>query len=87
MLREDCSEEDQNREIVDTNIIGTMNTVYPALAPMALRGSGQVALLGSVLGHVSVESSSYGATKAFVSSFADALRHRYDRCVPFFPMI
>ena len=66
------------REIFRVNVEGVFNTVHPALALMRARGRGQIALVSSMAGFVGMPSSpGYGAGKAAVRSYGEALRGRY----------
>ena len=53
--------------MVDINVVGLFNTIFPALERMRARGRGQIALLSSLAGFGGVSAfHSYAASKAFV---------------------
>jgi NADP-dependent 3-hydroxy acid dehydrogenase YdfG len=62
------------REMVLTNILGTAFTVRATLPHLLDRGSGHYILTSSLAARKVVPGSLYAATKAAVSSFAEALR-------------
>ena len=67
------------RQIMQTNIFGTLNTVLPAVEVMKKRG-GQIALVASLAGYRGMGSCpAYSASKACVKAFGEALRgqHKY----------
>lgn len=62
------------RQIMQTNIFGTLNTVLPAIEVMKKRG-GQIALVASLAGYRGMGSCpAYSASKACVKAFGEALR-------------
>jgi short-subunit dehydrogenase len=70
---------DQNpadwRSVVDTNIVGTLYLVQKVLKQMTMRGEGKVMFTGSIAGFMpGTYQAVYNGTKAFIDSFADALR-------------
>jgi len=68
------------RAIIATNLLGVLNTVEPLIAPMCERGSGQIALIGSLAGlHGLPYCPAYCITKAGVHAYAEALRGRLER--------
>ena len=67
------------RQIMKTNVFGTLNTVLPAVEEMKKRG-GQIALVASLAGYRGMGSCpAYSASKACVKAFGEALRgqHKY----------
>lgn len=61
--------------LIETNVLGLLNTVQPLLPAMMARGRGQVALIGSIAGFVPLaDSPSYCASKAAVLSYGLSLR-------------
>jgi short-subunit dehydrogenase len=61
--------------LVETNILGTINTVLPAAACMRTRRHGRIVLLASLAGHLPFPSTpTYSASKAFVRTWGLALR-------------
>lgn len=71
---------DQNvadwRRVVDTNITGTLYLLQQVLKGMVMRGDGKVLITGSIAGFIPGSFQAvYNGTKAFVDSFADALRN------------
>jgi len=64
------------RHVIDTNITGTVYLVQKVLAEMASRGKGRILITGSIAGHMPGPFQAvYHGTKAFVDSFAAALRN------------
>ncbi|MGN0919147.1 MAG: SDR family NAD(P)-dependent oxidoreductase [Alphaproteobacteria bacterium] len=62
------------RQIIGTNVFGTLNTVLPAIEIMKKRG-GQIALVASLAGYRGMGSCpAYSASKALVKAFGEALR-------------
>ena len=62
------------RAIIATNLVGVLNTAEPLVAPMAARGSGQLAFIGSIAGlHGLPYSPAYCVTKAGVHAYAESL--------------
>lgn len=71
---------DQNladwRRVVDTNITGTLYLLQSILKGMVARDDGKVLITGSIAGFIPGSFQAvYNGTKAFVDSFADALRN------------
>ncbi len=65
------------KAIFDVNLGGVLNTVHPALARMVERGRGQIAIMSSLAGFVGMPGApAYGASKAAVRSYGEALRGR-----------
>jgi short-subunit dehydrogenase len=67
------------RAVLATNLVGVFNTVEPCIEPMAARGIGQIAFIGSI-GAIRPLSSApaYSAMKAGVHAYAEALRGRLE---------
>jgi len=64
------------RRVIDTNVTGTMYVVHRVARQMANRGSGRILFTGSIAGFMpGTFQAVYNATKAFIDSFAIALRH------------
>lgn len=62
------------RQIMQTNVFGTLNTVLPAIEVMNKRG-GQIALIASLAGYRGMGSCpAYSASKSCVKAFGEALR-------------
>jgi short-subunit dehydrogenase len=62
-------------QVLDVNIYGVFNTVYPLIAPMRQRQKGQIALVSSLAAFRGMPiSPAYCATKAAVKSYGEALR-------------
>ena len=67
------------RAIIATNLVGVLNTAEPLVAPMAARGAGQLAFVGSLAGlHGLPYSPAYCITKAGVHAYAESLRGRLE---------
>ncbi|MET0250845.1 MAG: SDR family NAD(P)-dependent oxidoreductase [Novosphingobium sp.] len=63
------------RHVIDTNVVGTVYLVQKVLKRMVARGEGRVMLTGSIAGFMpGTYQAVYNGTKAFVDSFADAIR-------------
>lgn len=66
---------DIGRALIETNVIGVLNTVYSVLPRMLERQTGQIAIVSSLAGLTPLpDAPSYGASKAAVLSFGLALR-------------
>lgn len=64
----------------DVNLKGTANCVVPLIEIMKPRRAGQISLVASVAGYSGLPmSAAYGATKAGLINFAEALRFDTDR--------
>lgn len=67
--------EESVRAIFSINLFGQLNTIEPAIPSLAARGSGVVALVGSMMGLRAMHfSPTYCASKAALHSYATALR-------------
>ena len=70
--------DEQTREIFKINVDGVVNTALPALARMAARGKGQVAIMSSLAGFRGLPGApAYCASKAAVRIWGEALRGEY----------
>ena len=68
------------RAIVTTNLLGVLNTAEPLIGPMCARGSGQLALIGSIAGlHGLHYSPAYCVAKAGVHAYAESIRARLEQ--------
>jgi short-subunit dehydrogenase len=66
---------DVSRDIFAINVLGTINAVHAALPGMLRRGSGQIAVISSLAGFVSLpDLPSYSAAKNAIMKFALSLR-------------
>jgi short-subunit dehydrogenase len=64
------------RRVVDTNITGTLYLLQKVLKDMTARDEGKVLITGSIAGFIPGSFQAvYNGTKAFVDSFADAIRN------------
>ena len=64
------------RRVVDTNVTGTIDLVHRVGRTMRQRGSGRILFTGSIAGFMpGTFQAVYNGTKAFVDSFAAALRN------------
>lgn len=64
------------RRVVDTNITGTLYLLQTVLKDMTTRNDGKVLITGSIAGFIPGSFQAvYNGTKAFVDSFADAIRN------------
>ncbi len=68
------------RQVFGPNIDGVVNTVHPALIRMVERKSGQIAIMSSIAGLVTLpHAPAYCASKAAVRVYGKALRMRHAR--------
>jgi short-subunit dehydrogenase len=66
---------DEARRVVDTNVTGTIYLVHKVGRAMRSRGSGRILITGSIAGFMpGTYQAVYNGTKAFLDSFAYALR-------------
>ena len=64
------------RRVVDTNITGTVYLLQRVLQQMVAQGEGKVLITGSIAGFIPGSFQAvYNGSKAFIDSFADALRN------------
>jgi len=64
------------RRVIDTNVTGTIYLVHSIGRRMASKGKGRILFTGSIAGFMpGTYQAVYNATKAFIDSFAVALRH------------
>lgn len=64
------------RHVIDTNITGTIYLIQKVLRGMAARNRGRILITGSIAGHMPGPFQAvYHGSKAFVDSFAAALRN------------
>ena len=64
------------RKVVDTNITGTIYLLQHVLKDMVARNAGKVLITGSIAGFMPGSFQAvYNGTKAFIDSFADAIRN------------
>ena len=74
-----AEEPDAVRAIIATNLLGVLNTAEPLMAPMAARGRGQLAFVGSIAGlHGLPYSPAYCLTKSAVHAWAESIRPRLE---------
>ncbi len=67
--------EDQARQIFETNLIGVLNTIHPAIERMRPRRRGQIAIMSSLSAFISLPGTpAYAASKAAVRSYGESLR-------------
>jgi short-subunit dehydrogenase len=70
---------DASHALVETNLLGTFNTIHPLLPRMMVRRSGQIAIVSSIAGFIPLpDAPSYGASKAATLSYGLALRGLLD---------
>jgi short-subunit dehydrogenase len=66
---------DAARALMETNVLGVMNTLEPIIPRMIARGRGQIAIISSIAAFLPIpDAPSYGASKAAVLSYGLALR-------------
>lgn len=64
------------KHVIDTNITGTVYLLHKVVSDMRARNRGRILLTGSIAGHIpGPYQAVYHATKAFIDSFAVALRN------------
>jgi short-subunit dehydrogenase len=64
------------RHVIDTNVTGTLYLLQNVLKDMVARNDGKVLITGSIAGFMPGSFQAvYNGTKAFIDSFADALRN------------
>jgi short-subunit dehydrogenase len=64
------------QHVIDTNVSGTVYLVHQVARNMRARGQGRILITGSIAGHLPEPFQAvYAATKAFLNSFAAALRN------------
>lgn len=64
------------RHVIDTNVTGTVYLIQKVGRDMRARGQGRILVTGSIAGFTpGTYQAVYNATKAFIDSFAFALRH------------
>ena len=67
---------DEVRDVIDTNITGTIYLVHKVGKEMRARGSGRILFTGSIAGFMpGTFQAVYNGTKAFIDSFSFALRN------------
>jgi short-subunit dehydrogenase len=67
---------DAVRRVIDTNITGTVYLIHQIGREMRARGAGRILITGSIAGFMpGTYQAVYNASKAFLDSFAFALRH------------
>lgn len=66
---------DPAHDLMQTNVLGVMNTVQPALDGMMARGQGQIAIVSSIAAFIPLaDSPSYCASKSAILSYGLSLR-------------
>ena len=66
------------QRLLDVNVQGVLNTVFPVLDQMLERNTGQVAFMSSLAGYRGLPSApAYSASKAWAKSYAEGLRGKY----------
>jgi uncharacterized protein len=64
------------KHVIDTNITGTVYLLHKVVGDMRMRNKGRVLITGSIGGHIpGAFQAVYHGTKAFIDSFAVALRN------------
>jgi short-subunit dehydrogenase len=67
------------RHVIDTNITGTIYLLHKVVRDMRARNQGRVLITGSIAGHMpGPYQAVYHGTKAFIDSFAVALRNELE---------
>lgn len=66
---------DAVRHVIDTNVTGTVHLIHTIGRDMRARGDGRILITGSIAGYIPGSFQAvYNASKAFIDSFAIALR-------------
>jgi short-subunit dehydrogenase len=66
---------DAGHAVIETNVLGVLNTIQPLLPKMIARGRGQIGIVGSLAGFVPLpDSPSYCASKSAVLAYGLCLR-------------
>jgi short-subunit dehydrogenase len=66
---------DAGHGVVETNVLGVLNTIQPLLAPMMARRRGQIAIVSSIAAFIPLpDSPSYCASKSAVLAYGLSLR-------------
>ena len=66
---------DAGHAVVETNVLGVLNTIQPLLPSMMVRRRGQIAIVGSLAGFIGLpDCPSYSASKSAVLSYGLSLR-------------
>lgn len=70
---------EESYTLMQTNVLGVLNTVQPLIPRMLARGRGQIAIMGSIAALIPLpDASAYSASKAALLSYGLALRgHLY----------
>ncbi len=64
-----------SHELMDINVLGTLNTIHPVLPRMMARGHGRIAIISSIAAFIPLpDAPSYSASKAAVLTYGLALR-------------
>jgi short-subunit dehydrogenase len=64
-----------SHELMDVNVLGTLNTIHPVLPRMMARGHGQIAIISSIAAFIPLpDAPSYSASKAALLTYGLALR-------------
>jgi short-subunit dehydrogenase len=72
---------DEVRDVIDTNITGTLYLVHKIAKQMRERGSGRILFTGSIAGFMpGTFQAVYNGSKAFIDSFSFALRNELKDC-------
>ncbi|MCY7315288.1 MAG: SDR family NAD(P)-dependent oxidoreductase [Rubrivivax sp.] len=67
------------RHIIDTNVTGTLELIHRVAQGMQTRRNGRILITGSIAGFIpGPHNAVYNASKAFIDSFAQALRNELD---------
>lgn len=67
--------EENTRKVVDVNLIGMFNTLFPSIERMKTRGKGQVCIISSASSYASYAMGTYGCTKAFELNYGLNMRN------------
>jgi short-subunit dehydrogenase len=71
----DIEPPDAAYDLIETNVLGLLNTVQPLLPSLIARGRGRVAVISSIAGFVPLpDAPSYSASKSAVTNYGLALR-------------
>jgi short-subunit dehydrogenase len=74
---EQVEDADASYLLMETNVLGVLNTIHPLLPLMLARGRGQIAIMASISSMIPLRDwPSYGASKAAVVNYGLAMRDR-----------
>jgi len=71
----DLEDASSSHDVMDTNVLGVLNSVQPILPRMLARGRGQIGIISSIAGFIPLpDAPSYSASKAAILNYGLAVR-------------